>query len=749
MSRPSRLLAIAVLSGAAACTGAPDEIAYRLADYTAVARFVAPPGQLIPGSARTGESLGQGWRPQEDWAGAWIVGTEATLSFHAPGGDDVVMRMDARAVSWPGAPAQRMKVRLNDESVTRRIVIPEAWTTHEITLPGDLITPGYNHLNLRFEYAANAAGTGPPKSGSGLAMEVRSLAVGTAPALAPAMAMIDASGAEAPAFDLELPTNSMYEVLVELTADARLTGTIVEQPTPEGYAAIELVTSPRDPEAETVTEIWRQSLDDPSPIAVDLAAWAGQTVGLRARARGTGSATVTWRDLQVTAPPHAIPDSARPFAELQAPPLSRRLERPDIYLIILDAARADAFSPYGAERPTPAVSSLADDGTVYANAYSAAPWTGQGMTSLLTGRDPEAHGVDVWGRQLPDGIPLLQEVVGTLGYHTVLWTQHTMYQGNRTLRRGFDRYVKLEIDSPEQPDPETLFLDGYPTFALIHYLPPHGPYDPPPPYRGTYSDWTDGQYPANGQFLHQFPKLRDISEMTPDHLRYVRDRYDDNVLFADTVVQGVIDLLKQHDRYDNALIILASDHGEGFMEHGFFQHTRFLYDEVLRVPFIMKWPAGTRGYESRVDIPVSTIQLPATITDLLGIDAPLARFQGQTLTPAAFGDEVDYAPLFYSSRGRAQRDTSPLPMAAMRVGNLKIHHYENENLTQLFDLATDPGEHNDLSEEMPTVTAYLLQQMRLRQTLSRKLRSIDGTAGETMELDEDARRELRALGYIQ
>ncbi len=751
MSRSVRILAIAALFGTAACGGG-DETAYRMADYAATARFLTTPGQLIPGDADTFEHMGHGWAPGSDWSYAWFVGTEATLGFDAAGDDDVVLSMETRAFDWDGAPVQRMRVRLNGKRVTE-IALPTRWGTHDITLPGDLVAVGYNHLTLRFEYARTPAETRGLEGTRELAARVRRLAIGPPVLRAPTMAVLEAGDAGTPSFDLALPTSSTYEVLLDVPEGARLTGTLTGTRADDTRATIEVVTAPRAPDAESNTEIWRETGEEDQVLDLDLSPWAGQLVGLRARARGaatpTASGTVNWRDLQVLAAPRAIPPSARPFAELQAPPLSKRLDNPDIYLIILDAARADAFSPYGTDRPTPAVAALADEGTVYANAYSGAPWTGQGMPSLLTGRDPEAHGVDRWGRQLPDDIPLLQEVVGTLGYHTVLWTQHTMYQGNATLRRGFDRYVKLPIDIPELPDPEVLFLDDYPTFALIHYLPPHGPYAPPAPYRGTYSDWSDDQYPANGQFLHQFPQQRDPAEMSPDHLRYVRDRYDDNVLWADSLVEGVVDLLKEHGRYDDALIIVASDHGEGFMEHGFFQHTRFLYEEVLRVPLIMKWPATTRDYAPVVTTNVSTTQLPATITDLLGIDAPIARFQGRTLSPATFGGEIDYPPLFYSSRGRARRDAAPAPMAAMRFGDMKIHHYEMENNTELYDLAADPGEHDELSEQMPSLAAYLLQQMRLRQSLSAKLRSIAGTTDGLMEMDEEMRRELRALGYIQ
>jgi arylsulfatase A-like enzyme len=175
-----------------------------------------------------------------------------------------------------------------------------------------------------------------------------------------------------------------------------------------------------------------------------------------------------------------------------------------------------------------------------------------------------------------------------------------------------------------------------------------------------------------------------------------------------------------------------------------------LYEEVMRVPLIVKWPADTPGFAARIDAPVSTTQIAATLIDLLGIDSSEAVFQGRSLAAAPFGSTVEpEVPLFFSSRGRAKPNARARPMAAMRIGDMKIHRYEHEDLVELFDLAVDPGERNDLSARDPVRTRYWLQQLRLRQAHSRRLRSIAGSPAEITELDAETRRELRALGYIQ
>jgi len=744
----ARILAAFALVAASACASPTEQVAYRLADYVDTAALWSAPGQMIPSDRDTVDGIGTGWEASQQGATGRVTRRNVEIHFSAPGGADLALTLDIRAAIGT------LDLSLDLNGVTlNRIEVSPRWTEHTITLPAGGLRTGRNMLNLTFTAARE------PRSESAAAAElvarVRELTIGT-PALPPKVTIADGPSGS-PAGGLVLPAGSTYEVLIDVPESSRLVGSIEPGDGPVD-ATIAISTSPAAAGVGDRVELWSGDAQAGSAIDLDLSRWANQLVSLRFHTEGAAKASAVWKDLRVVAEAAAIPASARPFPELATAPASGRLGRPDVFIVLVDAARTDAFSPYGASRATPAVAALANDGTVFTNAYSGAPWTGQGLASLLTGRDPEAHGVATFGQQLPETIPLIQEIVADLGYHTALWAQHAVYSSNRSLRRGFDVHVRVplpELAGEESgfhgfpvPSAETLFIEEAPSFALLHYLAPHMPYAPPPPHHGMYSAWGDGRYKVDGAELNSF-RPDSSSTMTEEHLRFIRDRYDENVSYVDSLVGRFTDLLKASGRYDDALIIFTSDHGEAFLEHGFFLHTRLLYEEVMRVPLIVKWPAGTPDYATQVDAPVSTIQLAATIADLLGIAAPEARFQGRSLVDAVFTGESSFPPLYYSSSGQARPDGRPRPMTAMRVGALKIHHYVRENLTELYDLSHDPGENNDLSAERPTLTAYLLQQMRLREAMSGRLRALSGQVSDDVEIDEATLRELRALGYIQ
>ena len=153
-----------------------------------------------------------------------------------------------------------------------------------------------------------------------------------------------------------------------------------------------------------------------------------------------------------------------------------------------------------------------------------------------------------------------------------------------------------------------------------------GPYQPPEPFQGRRSAWYAGDFPVSAAALNRSARAVGRRPSSED-IRYVRSRYDENVEFADHLVGRVVRMLREAGRYDDALVMLTSDHGEGFFEHGRFLHTRLLYDEFLRIPLIVKWPVTATGFAAEVDVDVSLVDLAPTIVDGLGLSQDLAGFQ--------------------------------------------------------------------------------------------------------------------------
>ena len=785
-------LALSVLGGCADATS--DAVAYRLVDYVAVSPgWVANP-QIIPADPEQGAGgpLVTGWE-EPSIAGAeghWATGERSEVEFLWVGGSRAVLTFEVRPFFGPRTRDQVVELTLNEEPIST-LTLEKRWRAYEISLPAESLRIGVNRLGIDFDYAHRPSVVFPGNDDNReLAARFRSLRIGEpsdrgdAPSSVPQIRVVagvnDGSSPAAPV--LEMPRQSLFELLIDVPTGGRfqagcgasaagLVGVVevvATSPGADGQASGGDV----DGGVSESTEVASCGAASAGTIDADLGAWAGRIVSLRLRTDGSerrGAAdgaetsdSVRWVDPRVVAPTAQIPLAALGAGRLQALPrdsdaasLASSPGRvggasPDLFIVLLDAARADAFSPYGAERSTPHIAALAADGTVFAETFAAAPWTGQSVPSLLTGRYPGAHGVQTWGTQLPESIPTLQELVGRLGYQTLVWSQHTIYRGNATLRRGFDEIHDAPREEPGvMPAADELFIEAAPTFAVIHMLPPDGPYDPPPPHAGVYSSWFDRVEPYGASFLNGFPRLQQAEEIDADHRRFIRDKYDENVAYADELVGNLVSTLKEEGRYDSSMIIVLSDHGEAFLEHGYFLHTRILYDEVLRVPLVIKWPGGLSGFASRVEVPTSLIDVAPTVASLFGVDEAEARFQGLDLVPLAFDSAEPRRSLYFRSRGVAPHDRDPRPLGALRAGDWKVIHDEPTSATELYNVSDDPGELQNLAAAEPLRARFLLQQLQLQRAQNVAILRAESAQGTEEELSPEILEQLRALGYIQ
>jgi arylsulfatase A-like enzyme len=207
-------------------------------------------------------------------------------------------------------------------------------------------------------------------------------------------------------------------------------------------------------------------------------------------------------------------------------------------------------------------------------------------------------------------------------------------------------------------------------------------------------------------------------------------------------------MLREADRFDNTLVVLLSDHGEAFFEHGRYLHTTSLYEEFLRVPLFVKWPSHMSGFESEVDLPVTLLDLFPTLLDGLNIDGGTIGHVGRSLIPLAFdGAEYD-RDLYAYTRGRVAFSEGEAAVYAYRSGPYKVLYSDTLDLLELYNLEKDPEERNDLSSVEPLRARYMAQQAMLQKRDNLALLARLGP--EQIEaLDEETLRQLRALGYIQ
>jgi arylsulfatase A-like enzyme len=218
-------------------------------------------------------------------------------------------------------------------------------------------------------------------------------------------------------------------------------------------------------------------------------------------------------------------------------------------------------------------------------------------------------------------------------------------------------------------------------------------------------------------------------------------------------------MLRAADRFDDALVVVLSDHGEAFLEHGRFMHTWGLYEEYLRVPLVVKWPQGKESFASEVSEHVTLIDLAPTILDALGIEDSRARFQGRSLLPLVFGDPPGERMIFAYTHGTSTPVARPRQKWAARFDDMKLvfepwPRGPADDMTgpanvQVFDLGSDPNERTDLEGEGGVLEEFLMQELRLLRYRNAALFNSVAEGQLTEAIDPDVLRELRALGYIQ
>ena len=702
------------------------------------------------------ENLDYGWSQvhleDADRAALEVTEQVARLFFFSADGDTEALEVDVSAVGKGQLKRAPLTLRLNGEPLTQ-LPLVRKWKRHRVEIPVGLVRQGRNLLELRFPKPRQN-----PRWPQRLRARVRSARFfaanghATWPQRPSRMILVDDPTSGTDFGKIEMPSPGWLELVAHLPEEARLRARFrVERPEgsdSEPVLVYAKLLDPRLDEHHLAQQRVTNSQKD-YDFESDLDAWKGETVRIRLGVSGPGNAVVSWRWAVVEGPSGRAPrHDIEPIAR-QQPAISGRLGRPDILVVLLDAARADAFSPFGGAHPTPAAERLASQGTCFAEAMATSSWTGQSVSSILTGFFPDSLGVGPWGSRLPDGIQTLAELLSNVGYRTVLWSQHPFYDQQVDLKRGFQEFHRAPFrDYTSLPSLEQLVSSEVPTLAFVHLIPPHAPYAPPPPHRGAFTAWYSGSIEPDPDFLNSFPTRRTADQLTEADRRYIRDRYDENVAFADAQLGSLLSMLDGAGRYDSSLVILLSDHGEAFMEHGYFLHTNTLNREMLHVPLVIKWPKEVSGFRPRVAEPVSLVDLLPTLTDGLAIGNSEGGFQGRSLLPSVFDATDRPSVLWATTRGAAKYDAPPSPWQMLQAGPWKILVDPLSGRSRLYQLQDDPAETRDLSADLPMRTLLLRQALRRQAVLNRELLRVQSTSEPVEELDAEIEDQLKALGYV-
>jgi arylsulfatase len=418
----------------------------------------------------------------------------------------------------------------------------------------------------------------------------------------------------------------------------------------------------------------------------------------------------------------------------------------NVVFLVIDAASARHLSCYGGERmTTPNIDALAAEATLFERAYAQASWTWPSVASYMTGRYPPVRG-DIAADFLDQPLAVLLHAAGL---RTAAFSENPYIIRDFGMAKGFDVFQEYfpykvlaenmtayeRIESTETVKDTDAWLDENSRdqfFLYVHLLPPHAPYDPPVPYSGRF----DPDYRGAIQGRPDILKAIDDGEMQIDarDLAHLVAQYQENLLYADYQVGRLIDSLRSRGLLDKSLLIIASDHGEAFQEHGRMLHNSTVYEEMIHVPLIIRFPPGSANLPpTRSDVVELTDLLP-TILDFLQIPPP-EGIHGASLLNRRGESEA--------AGGVARSWTSLMPTlyAGLTTSNRKLIHNLSSGNTELYDLRHDPNERQDLSKQEQDLTRQLMA----------LLQSMEPSASEAREkqMDEKTLRRLRSLGYIR
>lgn len=425
--------------------------------------------------------------------------------------------------------------------------------------------------------------------------------------------------------------------------------------------------------------------------------------------------------------------------------------KPHLVLISIDCLRADHVSAYGYEHlTTPNIDAVGREGTVFENVYATASWTLPTHMSMLTGLLPSFHGATKW-EKLSSSVPYLPELLTTAGYRTsgvVSWVYLSQTYG---FERGFESYRVL--DEPEASDIVDVAIDelrrgeGQSQFLFLHLYDPHWPYLPP-------RDLIDkfGPRPADISDLLEKTRMGGAPTSASEVEEIIR-LYDSEIAFADRELGRFFQALKDIGIYDDTLVVVTSDHGEAFYEHGHWQHSITLYDEVTHVPLIVKWPESQERDGRSAEL-FSQADIFVTLAEAAGIELPETEEEGFLIRRSLHSSAQTSRSILSEMTWRSPngtfmkvsfRDETFKYVATLSgaVGDdLGVSEVTRE---ELYDLEADPEEQRNLLPGDASLASPFRGELRAFLDAAKAARSLRN--GEAVELDDATLEKLRSLGY--
>ncbi len=446
-----------------------------------------------------------------------------------------------------------------------------------------------------------------------------------------------------------------------------------------------------------------------------------------------------------------------------------------IIIVSIDSLRADSLSSYGYHRETsPRIDEICREGLLFRNAYAQSNWTNPSYYSLITGLYPTVHGITRHDQKLDRRVPTLPGLLAGKGWRTFLFSNYLTLLDRKRFGGHFEEAVYFDIDRDEGELSRKLGEVGEgDLFALIHignYV--HEPYSAP---ERLVREFWPGDFPAREAIRALTEEtglddesmrniLREVNlrkiRLTAEEIAYLKARYDAGIKYVDKWLGGFFRFLREELREETWLII-TSDHGQGFFEHGFFGHGLNLNQELVRVPLIF-W-RGEKLKPGEVESPAQLIDLFPTLAELAGVEPPQVdgislrgRLEGESLPDrtvfserfpfvAAISGPTKMIISFYRIMPAGERFRRLKELCFRGNWRKLLLHLYSIFKTSLYDLRSDPEEKRNLVKADKTRAREMRE--LIEDWYEKSIARTGKVITEEIE-DEKIIEQLKSLGYL-
>jgi arylsulfatase A-like enzyme len=450
--------------------------------------------------------------------------------------------------------------------------------------------------------------------------------------------------------------------------------------------------------------------------------------------------------------------------ERQPPaPAPGELQAENLIIVLIDTLRADHLKLYNhpTRVQTDYLDRLGTESMIFERAWAQENWTKPSVATLLTGLYPETHNTKTEKHKLPRSVVMASEHFRNLGFVTAGFVANGYISHKFGFREGWDvwrNYVREGKANRAKfvTDDAIRWLERRPKdkpfFLYVHTIDPHVPYIPPRKYTELYDPEPYKGVVQARTTAKLLEKIKTGSTRLSDRdKRHLEALYDGEITYHDDEIARLHDYLAENGLLDDTLIVVTSDHGEEFFDHGSVGHGHSVYEELLHVPLVVRLPGAVAGQGARCDAEVGLVDVLPTACRILGVECP-PGMEGRSLVPLLAGACRDRWPqVSFADFLDGQRSA--------RAGRYKLI-YRGLAKT-LFDLAEDPDETRDLSDDRPIALAAMRDLLGRHQG---RFAPVDGAApskdtakparkkiheAEETEIDAETRKQLEALGYFE